>query len=221
MAASLDQPIEAAPTYPAFRRMSAAGRAPDAIAGGVFAVFSVAVILGSPTAAHANPLKSLYTTIDLKTCQQVKRHSDGGAWICAGLEGYPVYVAEGDLRTFVSVGPAPEKRRAATQTLKSFNSLFRGKSSRATLEWRFVRKNGQPVPYATIQRYFTKSDAKSGEVLVVTKVTPTEDCHVAHLDALATPNAIAVARKIADDEARKFDCKLEPKTAGSPGRSPM
>src|SRR5262245_51022359 len=73
--------------------------------------------------AWANPVKSLYTTIDLRNCKQVKHHRDGGAWRCDGLPGFPVYVAEGDLRQFVSVGEAPEKRRAATQTLGPFNSI--------------------------------------------------------------------------------------------------
>jgi hypothetical protein len=101
--------------------------------------------------------------------------------------------------------------------------LFRGAgtSGRATLEWRFVKRNGKVVPYATIQRYFTKSGSRSGEVLVVTKVTPSEDCHVAHIDALANPDAIALARSIADKEARAFDCASEPRRVGKTGSSPM
>jgi hypothetical protein len=125
------------------------------------------------------------------------------------------------LRTFVSVGREPQNRKAAKQTLSAFNSLFRAKSARATLEWRFVKRDGKFVPYATIQRYFTKSDSSAGEVLVVTKVTPLEDCHVAHIDALANPDAIALARSVADTQARGFDCKQEPKRVGNAGRSPM
>lgn len=221
MAEHLGQSIEVAPHYLALGWLSSTRQTWRSFVISGLALLSVAAACLTSTATNANPLKSLYTTIELKSCKQIKRHPDGGAWLCPGLEGYPVYVAEGDLRTFVSVGPSPERRRAANQTLKSFNSLFRGRSNRATLEWRFVRKNGQPVPYATIQRYFTKSDTASGEVLVVTKVSPTEDCHVAHVDALATPNAIAVARRIADDEARSFDCKRDPKSAGTLGKSPM
>lgn len=175
--------------------------------------------MASPVAA--NPLKSLYTTIDLKECRQTSRHPDGGAWLCKGLDGYPVYIAEGDLRTFVSVGRQPEKRRAAQQTLGAFNSLFKGKSQRATLEWRFVRRDGKILPFATIQRYFTRNDNGAGQVLVITKVTAAEDCHVAHIDALANPDAIALARDVADNVARSFDCKAEPKRIGKQGFSPM
>ena len=172
--------------------------------------------------ASANPLKSIYTTIELNSCRKASTHPDGGAWLCPGVEGYPVYIAEGDLRTFVSVGREPQKRRAATQTLAPFNSLFRGKSNRATLEWRFVKRDGKVLPYATIQRYFTRNDTGAGEVLVVTKVTSTEDCHVAYIDALANPDAIALARSVADQDARAFNCQSdEPKRVGKSGRSPL
>ena len=172
-------------------------------------------------AAGANPLKSLYTTIDLAECRQVRSGPDGSAWLCNGLDGYPVHIREGDLRTFVSVGQRPETRRAAHQSLKASNSLFSDKSKRATLEWRFVKRDGKILPFATIQRYFTRGDHDSGQVLVVTKVTPTEDCHVAHIDALANPQAIVLARAVADKEARSFDCRAEPKRVGKQGRSPM
>jgi hypothetical protein len=170
--------------------------------------------------ATANPLKSLYTTIELEQCRQTRTEPGGGAWICAGLAGYPVFIAEGDMRTFVSVGPEPEKRRAATQTLRDFNSLFKGKRGRATLEWRIIRRDGRPVPFATIQRYFTRHDTAKSEVLVVTKVTAQEDCHVAYIDALANRDAIVLAREIADREAREFDCKREPSVRGRTGDGP-
>lgn len=183
----------------------------------------VATLLGMTLAAPAaaNPLKSLYTTIELGTCRSLRSGPDGSAWLCPGLKGYPVYIADGDLRTFVSVGRQPQKRTAAKQTLGPFNTLFREKSKRATLEWRFVRRHGQVVPFATILRFFTKSEQREGEVLIVTKVTPTEDCHVAHIDALANPDAIALARAIADKEARSFDCAVGPRQAGRTGQSPM
>ena len=56
---------------------------------------------------------------------------------------------------------APLSRRSP-----SFNTLFKGNSTRATLEWRFVIRDEKPVPFAMIARYFTKSDTKRGQVLV-------------------------------------------------------
>lgn len=182
---------------------------------------AVLALLAHTGPATGNPLKSLYTTIDLAKCRQTSKGPDGGAWLCPGLDGYPVYIAEGDLRTFVSVGRQPQKRQAAQQTLGPFNSLFQRRSQRATIEWRFVKKDGKVQPFATIQRYFTKNDSGSGQVLVITKVTPTEDCHAAYVDALANPQAIVLARDFADNEARQFDCRSAPKRVGKSGRSPM
>jgi len=174
-----------------------------------------------PAPAAANPVKSLYTTVDLKICKQVKRHRDGGAWRCGGLDDLPVYVAEGDLRQFVSVGANAEKRRAATQTLGAFNSMFEKGSTRATIEWRFDRRGERKLPYAIIVRFHTSRDGRNGDVLVVSKVSDAETCHVAYIDALANPDAIALARRIADKQAKSFDCRQQPQTQGATGRSPM
>jgi hypothetical protein len=171
--------------------------------------------------AAANPLKSLYTTIDLKACKQTQRHKDGGTWICDGLPGYPIYVAEGDLRSFVSAGPRPEARRAASQTLGPFNSIFERGSNRATVEWRFIRRGERQIPYATIVRFHTSRERRRGDVLVISKIGASESCHVAYVDALANEDAIALARRIADSKARSFDCRNEPHSEGETGRSPM
>jgi hypothetical protein len=171
--------------------------------------------------AQANPVKSLYTTVDLTECKQLKRHRDGNAWECAGLPGFPVYVAEGDLRQFVSVGMSPEKRRAATQTLGPFNSIFEAGSHRATIEWRFDRRGEQQIPYAAIIRYHTSSQAVRGDVLVVFKVMEYDTCHIAYVDALANEEPVALARRIADREARNFDCSRPPRAEGARGKSPM
>jgi len=186
------------------------------------AVIASAIALAQPVAGY--PVKSLYTTVDLKDskiCKRIERHRDGGAWRCAGLPGYPVYVAEGDLRSFVSVGPDAEKRRAATQTLRPFNSIFERGGNRATIEWRFDRRGNRQIPYAIIVRFHTANDGRRGDVLVVSKVSARETCHVAYIDALANADAIALARKIADGRARTFDCRREPTAEGATGRSPM
>ena len=171
--------------------------------------------------AQANPVKSLYTTVDLKECKQVKRHRDGNAWECAGLPGFPVYIAEGDLRQFVSVGTKPEQRRAARQTLGPFNTIFEAGSHRATIEWRFERKGERQIPYAAIIRFHTTSDAGRGDVLVVFKVMEYDTCHIAYVDALANEEPAALARRIADREARSFDCSRPPRAEGERGKSPM
>jgi hypothetical protein len=201
---------------------------------GAMAAFAVALCAASTaSASEKSRIKSRFTTIELKSCQAVKTDSEGGAWTCKGLNGYPVYVAEGDLRQFISFGANGKSRRAATQTLKSFSSIFTPQLKRATIEWRFRRSDGRDVPYATIMRFYTTSgtatasgDATSaaprGEVLVVTKVTPTDACQMARIDARANPEAIILARSAADELSAEFDCKSDqPRVVGATGRSPM
>jgi hypothetical protein len=173
----------------------------------------------------ANPVKSRYTTIELSTCAVIKRHADGNTWRCAGLKGYPVSYAEGDLRAFVSFGPAAEKRVAARQTLRSFNTIFETKNGvparRATIEWRFRQIAGADQPYATIMRVFISGDGTAGEVLVISKVSASQACHMAYVDAKATPQAMALARSAADEMAPSWSCETSPKVLGTPGLAPL
>jgi hypothetical protein len=192
---------------------------------GPIALFGAVVLcvlaIGGRGSAVANPVKSLYTTIDLKACKKVSRHRDGDAWLCPGAVGLPVYIARGDLRQFVSVGAQAETRRAAKQTLGAFNSIFERGATRATIEWRFDRRGDRQIPYATIVRFHTSQGGRRGDVLVVSKVSPTETCHVAYIDALANSDAITLARFVADQRAKAFDCRNDPYTEGVTGRSPM
>jgi hypothetical protein len=176
-------------------------------------------LAGDPAAA--NPVKSLYTTVDLKVCKKIQGQHARGAWQCPGLAGIPVYVAERSYRQFVSAGTDADKRRAATQTLGAVNSIFERGHHRALIEWRFVRRGERELPYAIIVRFHTLNDETKGDVLVVLKVDDRETCHVAHIDALANQNAITLARFIADETARNFDCRQEPFTEGVQGKSPM
>jgi hypothetical protein len=184
-------------------------------------VVAVAVATGSSISANAaapDATRSDFTTIDLKTCKTVRQGAEGSVWQCVGLRGYPVYVAEGDDRFFVSVGASPEKRRAAKQTLKPFNTLFQAASPRTTIEWRVPRTSRKVQPYATIIRYYISNETGKSQVLVVSKVTPTETCQVALIDAQANADAIERARLIADTTAKTFDCKNPPTVEGAPGK---
>lgn len=180
--------------------------------------------LAATTGAEAqtpDAVRSKITSIDLKLCKILKKHQDGSSYLCPGLGANKLYVAEGDLRYFVAAGPKPEKTRAAEQTLRPFNTIFKGRSNRASVEWRLGTDRAR-TPYATIIRYFTDLDGAKGEVLVVAKVAPGQSCQVAMVDALANANAIELARTLADERAASFDCaKGEAKAEGQTGKSPM
>lgn len=169
---------------------------------------------------------SALTTIELAKCKLVRQSAaEGSAWACEGLPGYPVHLAEVDDRTFLSFGRNAEQRRASRQTLGAPNTLFPSASKRATIEWRVPVATGSKgeavAPYATIVRYTTARGAIRGQVLVVSKVTPSDACRVALIDADANADAVALARRIADTTARTFDCAMPPQVHGLAGKSPM
>lgn len=179
----------------------------------------LAVLFWCGAAQSIQQTKSLYTAVDPDACDVVS-----GSWpearLCEGLPGYPIYVVEGP-QTFLSVGENAAQRRAAQQTLQSRNSVLDRAKRRATIEWRFIVKDEKPVPYATIIRYFTRDKQQAGEVLVVMRVSAADTCHVAYIDALANPNAMVMARRIADKVARSQPCPTSPAVQGARGRSPM
>src|SRR5262249_21226648 len=160
---------EGVPTLPAVARPCAPARTRARAGPMRRAAEALALIAGTGlplTMAEANPVKSLYTTVDLKACKKINRR-DGVAWQCPGLAGIPLYVAEGDLRQFVSAGADADRRRAATQTLGAVNSIFAHGRPRALVEWRFDRRGDKQLPYAIIVRFHTANDLRRGDVLVV------------------------------------------------------
>ena len=173
-------------------------------------LFAVSLLLAQ--AAGAGTIESTYTPLDLDNCENVgapEAPEDGAVFRCKGLRGMDVRIAEGDLRMFVSYGPGAEKQTAARETLPAFNTV--GK----TLEWRV--DDGEP--FATIVRFHWDSDGAKGSTLVVTKLGTTDACHVAYVQAAGNANANALAREIADGQARGFACGRDrPRTYGADGK---
>jgi hypothetical protein len=193
------------------------------LAGLTIILAGLAALAGvaQPTSASTIRQKGIVTPIELKTCKRMGKPADGARWLCPGITGFPVFVAEDDLRVFVSVGTKPEARAAASQTLGAFNDIFRGKQARAMLEWRTGGGGADGTPRAVIIKYYTNLEGRRGEVVVVVKVNEREACHAAYFDALANAEAISMARQWADDEAPKFTCGGKPLVIGPAGVSPM
>ena len=202
-------------------------------------ILLLAGLIGICGPASAGPVKSEYTIVELKRCKPIKEpkaegaategEDQGASWWCPGPKGYKLYLAEGDLRFMMAYGKKAKEQRAATQTLPRFNSIFPDdQTERATLEWRTRYLKGKWTPFATILRYFTYDGDQDppvrGQVLVVAKVGPkagADACHVAYIDALANPDANALAQKVADEKAEAFDCMKDPEVVGLTGKSPM
>jgi hypothetical protein len=170
----------------------------------VLAALALLVFRGE---AQAQDVVSATTRLDLKKCRHLpgKAEEDYGAWRCRGYGGTRLFVSAGDQRAYVSFGRNAERELAARQTLASFNSLG------DTIEWRAERGKGRhPKPFAAIVRFNVTKSAEDppvkGAMLVVMRVGP-PSCRVGYVDALANADAVALAQKIADENARAFQCR--------------
>ena len=183
----------------------------------------VAVTAAMILQSNAETIGSSYTSTAPKDCR-VKSAGNGvddsTIRVCPGKDGLIVLISEDDLREAVSVGRnrlGASREPAAQSWFGPFNSTTN------TVEWRSA--NGRP--FAIIQRWHIADNAdqdKSGRpiakpMLAVTRLSPGPVCHVAYVDVQANPDANELARKAADDLARKFKCgKDEVKTIGNSGR---
>nr|WP_316652963.1 hypothetical protein [uncultured Gellertiella sp.] len=153
-------------------------------------------------------VRSVYTKIDLKTCQQIVG-PDGfvyeGSWRCKGLAGHDVLLSADDSREMVAFGKNLDGNCSSHRTFSGFNSAG------ATVEWRL--RDGKP--FATILRWTVNPDNDNPDRqvtwLVVSKLENSNSCPM-HYVAGSWPKANEQARKVADDRAEGFDC-----TTGVPG----
>jgi hypothetical protein len=174
--------------------------------------------------ADAQSLGSTYTSTAPKDCRQIGKPSelDGStARACPGKAGLVVLISEDDLREIVSVG---RNRKAAAEEPAAKVWFGPFNSSENTVEWRAAGAK----PFAIIQRWHIADGTdldKQGRpntkaMLVVTRLPPGPVCHVAYVDAIANPNANELARKVADDLARGFNCdKDKVEIVGTSGRA--
>jgi hypothetical protein len=169
-----------------------------------FAAVRLALILWliGANEGSAQQVSSVYTKFDLNHCVVVKKIGESGSIVqrCRGLDGFPTFIAEDDLRFFVGYGPHGRKQKAFGQTLPQFNCIHN------KIEFRI--RSGARQPFAAILRYFIDggSDKPKGQTLVITKIDGGEASHMAYIDALANAQANVLAQKTADAMAPGFNC---------------
>jgi hypothetical protein len=188
------------------------------------ACLAALLVRASLDPSNAQSLGSTYTSTAPKDCRRVGKPSefDGSTTrVCPGKAGLVVLIAEDDLREVVSVG---RNRNAAAEEPAAKVWFHPFNSTEYTIEW---RADGTK-PFAIIQRWHIADGTdldKQGRpntktMLAVTRLPPGPVCHVAYVDAVANPNANALARQAADDFARGFQCgKNEVKIIGASGRA--
>jgi hypothetical protein len=165
----------------------------------------------APLPVQAVGTTSVYTDFDVQRCRKLPQPKDDpvaqGAWLCRGHRGMPVRLEVADERMLVSFGKIGDGDPVSSQTFPAFNDVYSGR-----VEWRL--RAGKA--FATILRWnvMTAGDGgkatgpvkPSGRVLVVTRLGPGGSCHVGYVDAVANPDANALARAIADEKAQEFKC---------------
>jgi hypothetical protein len=162
--------------------------------------------------------ESVYTDLDLDACTSINPSSEdepGGfaSLRCKGLGDLPVYFKEFDLRQSAYFGSvSPRIIDEAGETFSTFNHVGN------KVEWR-LGADGRP--YAAILRWFIENSDPAtgmpdkafwGQVLVVSKVAADQDgmgCVTGYVDALANPEPNLLARQVADDVARGFNCGVD------------
>ena len=170
---------------------------------------ALAGLLLLSTSSFCAAFESAYTKFNTDDCphEEGTDAEDEGIWTCPGYDGIDVLVSAGDQRMFISFGPDRDSY-ALTETFSGFNDAFDG-----TVEWLIEKTDGQSKPFATILRWnvMTGNDegTPSGRILVITRLGDGGVCHVGYVDARANPNANELARKLAEDHARTFQCGKE------------
>ena len=172
---------------------------------------AIAALLLLATTVQAEAAKSIYTKIDLKKCQQIKK-PDGqifeGAWRCAGYAGYDVFISAADSREMAAFGQSDKNNCSGTKTFNGFNTTG------STIEWRMMG----PKPIAAIQRWTVSIDAADSSKhvtwLVVNKLVGGTSCQI-HYVAGSFPKANEAARKAADQKAEGFNCEKDKPTYDS------
>jgi hypothetical protein len=167
----------------------------------------VPLVLAAAGAA-AEDVKSVYTSTAPADCRQMRAGTAFSTQRCTGPGGIEVLVEEGDLRFSVSYGPRAGEQPAARQSFRPLQSIG------DKIEWR-IGADGKP--FATILRWRMGFDdpADRREVLVVTRLPPGKVCWVALVDARANEEPNALARNVADEKARGFDCAAQAQFVGA------
>ena len=171
--------------------------------------------LGSPALAGT----SVYTKADTEHCKSLLTPEEEDPEMgnisaeCKGYKDYLFYFREGDVRQSTYFGFAdPQIVDQAAETFERFNHIG------DKIEWRL---DARGTPRATILRYFMENldpvtsqpnEKLYGQILVVSRVAQPDDglaCITAYVDALANPDANAMAQKLADEQAPTFACGKE------------
>lgn len=181
--------------------------------------FRIIILCLIAAPATAQVIESVYTNLDTETdctwtvSEFAEEAAQGGAAVCDGLDGYPVYLGADDARMSIQFGQLSDSA-IDWDGFANFNYV------NDVVEWRL--HDGKPV--AAIIRWFVTPWQSEGtftppgdtQILVVMSVADPDlpedkrsSCHVAYIDALANENANVLARQMAFLAASNFQCGVD------------
>lgn len=167
------------------------------------------LLAASATPALAQAVTSVETELVKGRCRFIADDGEVGHYAlkrCPGLGGARVYVTAG-------VNDVALSFKWGRKEAKVFSNGDLG----LKLEWRGIKdKQGFKPNAVIVQRTMRDHDKdEKHDVWAVIRMEKRNACLMAVIDAKANPDALKLARSIADDEAPKISCnKLKPKTAG-------
>jgi hypothetical protein len=157
----------------------------------------IAALVGPSFAAE-----SAYEPLREADCPRVASDEVGATFFCHGVDGTPFLVIEGDARMSVTFGGVGPGSLVPFQSFGGFNSFGE------KIEWRM---EGDAAVAAILRWFIDAADGgEQSQVLVISKVGEgaSPGCVAAYVDALASPDANALAREAADRIAPNVDCAI-------------
>lgn len=162
-------------------------------------------ILIATIASPANAAQSSYLKINYqKQCNFIVSEDNVSSEGICKIKNMPtIYLKDGDARESISFG-----------SKKTYESFSEFNNANNVIEWRSHKNE----IHAAIIRFFVsmpdpntgvsnkKSDGQYLQIHKVAKTTAEQSCVVGLVNALANKNANQLARKIADNYVKSFDC---------------
>ena len=131
---------------------------------------------------------------------------------CPGVFDVDVWFSIGDARWTVSF----HKDRPSGLVLnQGFN---RAHHPDLEVEWRF--DGNQPMAALQLWRFYDEDGELDEGAWVITRIAGDEVCHMGFVDVVANEEALAMARRFADANAKSDSCADDPQWIGNPSGIP-
>lgn len=161
------------------------------------------VFIGLSASANDAIISSFNPGIDCKIVEETDEFID---FRCPGVFGVDVWFSIGDARWTVAFHESEPTGLVLSQ---GFN---RSHHPDLQIEWRF--DGNKPMAAIQIWRFYDGDDLDEG-AYVITKIAGDAVCHMGLIDVASNENALALARKHADSEAKNFSCENDPEWLGN------